>query len=173
VLLAIRFTLGSIWAWLEVALIQGWSRRVLVVVMAIHLLLRWPAILVIFARFDWALPWSRVCLLVLGQITRAFEFFVTARFTAAFGSKLSCRSGALAASHRAQDRFVLFCFFAQRSLEANGVFAVLVEINWLSSCDGNGLSVLLNSDELSWATVLVESTVKSDFVGSEEVSMCW
>jgi len=33
VLLVVRFTLGSIWASLEVALIQGWGSRVLVVML--------------------------------------------------------------------------------------------------------------------------------------------
>jgi hypothetical protein len=114
-----------------------------------------------------------VGLLVFGQVTWAFEFFVTAWFTATFGSKL-CRGGrAFAASHRAQDRLVLFCLFAQGSLESNSVFAVFIEVNWFSSGDRDGLSVLLDSDKLSRTAVLCESAVEFDFVrsGTEAVSI--
>jgi hypothetical protein len=90
VLLAIGFTLGPVWAWLKVALIQGRSSGVLVVVMPIHLLLSWPSILVVLARFNRALPWTRVGFLVLGQITWALEFLVTSMFTATFWGKFSC-----------------------------------------------------------------------------------
>ena len=58
VLLAIRFTLGSIWARLEMALIQRWGCRMLVVVMAIHLLLGGPAVLMILAIFHRTFPWT-------------------------------------------------------------------------------------------------------------------
>jgi hypothetical protein len=78
VLFAVGFTLGSIRAWLVMALIQGRSCRVLIIVMPIHLLLGRPAILVVFAAFYRALPWSGVSFLVFGQVTRAFEFLVTA-----------------------------------------------------------------------------------------------
>jgi hypothetical protein len=113
-----------------------------------------------------------VRLLVFGQVTGALELFVTARFTATFRCEF-CRGGrALAASHGSQDRLVLFGFFAQRSLEANAVFVIFVEVNGLSSSDGDGLSVLLDSDEFSRATVLCESAVKFDFVSSRsEVSI--
>ena len=88
-LFAVGFALGSVWARLEVALIQDWGSRVLVIMMPVHLLLGGPAILVIFARFDGALPWSRVSFLVFGQVTWALELFVTSGFTAAFRCKFS------------------------------------------------------------------------------------
>jgi hypothetical protein len=82
VLFTVGFTLGSVRAGLEVAFIERGCRGVLVVVVTIHLFLGGPAILVIFACLNWALPWAGVRLFVLGQVTRAFEFFVTSRFTA-------------------------------------------------------------------------------------------
>jgi hypothetical protein len=113
-----------------------------------------------------------VRLLVFGQVTRALELFVTARFTATFGCKFRRGGRALAASHGSQDRLVLFSFFAQRSLEANAVFAIFIEVNGLSGSNGDSLSVLLDSDKFSRATVLCESAVKFDLVGSRsEVSI--
>jgi hypothetical protein len=90
VLFAVGFTLGSIRAWLVMALIQGRSCRVFIIVMPIHLFLGRPAILVVLATFHRALPRSRVSFLVFGQVTGAFEFLVTAWFTASLGGKLCC-----------------------------------------------------------------------------------
>ena len=89
VLLAVRFTLGSVCARLEVAFVKGRSRGVLVIVMSVHLLLRWPTVLVILAGLDWAFPGTGVRLFVFCEVTRAFEFLVATRFTAALGSELS------------------------------------------------------------------------------------
>lgn len=61
----------------------------LVVMMTVHLFLGGPAILVVFAILDWALPWSRVGFLVFGQVTWALELFIAAGFTAAFRRKFS------------------------------------------------------------------------------------
>ena len=111
-------------------------------------------------------------LLVFGQVTRALELFVTARFTATFGCKFRRGGRALAASHGSQDRLVLFGFLAQRSLEANAVFAIFIKVYRFTSSDGYGLSVLLDSDEFSRATVFCESAVKFDLVSSRsEVSI--
>ena len=62
---------------------------VLVIMVMVHLLLRWPTILVVFAGLDWALPGTRVCLLLFCEIARTFEFLVATRFAAALGSELS------------------------------------------------------------------------------------
>ena len=105
--------------------------------------------------------------LVFGQVTRAFEFLVAAWLAASFGSKLGCGGRALTASHGPEDGLVLLCFFTQGSLEADTFFAVLIKINWLTSSDGDGLSVFLDSNKFSWSAVLCESTIKFDLVRSE------
>jgi len=166
VLLAVRLTLGAIWARLKVALVERGSGGVLVIMMTVHLLLGGPAILMILARLNWALPWTRVCLLVLGQITRALELLVTSGLTAAFWCELCCRGRSLAAGHGAQDRLVFLGLLTQRSLETHGVFAILFDIDWESSCDRNGFTVLLDSYEFCGTSVLGKATVKSDFIGS-------
>jgi hypothetical protein len=66
VLFAIRLTLGCVLAILKPALEEWWGSGVLVVVVSVHLFLGGPAMLVVFAGLDRALPWARVRLLVLG-----------------------------------------------------------------------------------------------------------
>ena len=118
----------------------------------------------IFALLDCALPWTRVCLLVFGEVTWALEFLVTARLTAAFRCKLSCRGRTLAASHRAEDRLIILGFLAHRSLESHGFFGVLVDIDWKAGGDGDSLTVLLDADEFGRFAVLCQTAVKSDFI---------
>ena len=89
-LFAVGFMLGLVRTWLKVALEEGRSCRVFVVVMFIYLLLGWPTIFMVSARLRWALSSSRVGLFMLGQVTGPFEFFITTRLTAALGSKLFC-----------------------------------------------------------------------------------
>lgn len=48
----------------------------LVQVVTILLLLGWPTKIVVLAAPDGALPWTRVCLLVLGEVARALELLL-------------------------------------------------------------------------------------------------
>jgi hypothetical protein len=122
---------------------------------------------VILARINWALPWSRVSLLVLGQVTGTLELLVTSRFTASFGGKLSSRGRALAAGHGAENGLVLFGFLTQGSLETHGFLAIFLELNWETGGDRDSFTVLLDSNEFCWTTVLCKTTVKSDFITTE------
>ena len=79
VLLAIALTLGGVRARLVQAVVQRRRRGVLVVNVALALLLRWPAIFVIFALVDRAFVWPIVCFDVLGKVARALKLFIALR----------------------------------------------------------------------------------------------
>ena len=132
----------------------------------IHLLLRWPSILVVFAGVNWALPWARVGFLVFGQITGTLEFFVTAWLTASLGCKLSGRGRALAAGHGTHNGLVVLSFFAEGALEPDGILGVFVHFDGETGGDGDEFTVLLHPDKFGWTSVLGQSSVESDFVGS-------
>ena len=75
-LLAIALTLGRVWAWSEEAVVERRRIGVLVIDMTITLLLGRPAMFVIFALVVGTLPWTLVCLEMLGQVAWTLELLV-------------------------------------------------------------------------------------------------
>lgn len=168
VLLAVGLAFRAIWAWLEVTLIQGWSRRMLVIVMTIHLLLRGPAILMVLARVDGAFPRAGVSLLMLRQITRPFELLVTSGLAAALGNEIRVADRLLPPSHGPQHVVVVVNHFAQCSFK--GRRDSLVHFDRFARGDGNGGAVLLDTNNLGGLPVLAQATPQAHFVRSIMIS---
>ena len=118
VLLAVRLALGRVGAGRELALVHGRRRRVFVIDVTITFLLRWPAHFVVAAFQLWALPRTRVRLLVLGQVARALELLVAdmARVHDVSGS-----IGLATASHGAIGLVFIIFIVGEGALQHHGV----------------------------------------------------
>jgi hypothetical protein len=174
VLLAVGLSLRLVWARLVVALIHRRSRRVLVVVVPIHLFFGGPTILVVLAGGDGALPWARMSLLVLGQVARALKLLVATNLTALLRGKL-LRAGVLfAAGHGSHDLLFVLELLASRALNPNIILGNLLNgLDDLASGKRDGLAVLLDANQFSRAAVHMNPAVQLDLISAaESVSGC-
>jgi hypothetical protein len=104
VLLAIRFTLRGVRAWLVKAVVQRGCGGVLVVDMAVALFLGRPAFRGKLASLLRALPGTFMCLYMLRQVTWTLELFLTIGFRACVDLWLGIL---LAPGHRAEHFIVV------------------------------------------------------------------
>ncbi len=116
----------------------------LVVVVAVHLLLGGPPVLMVLASGNRALPGPRVRLLVLGQIARTLELLVAADLTALLGGELLGAGVLLPPSHGAHDLLFVLQLLAGRALESR--HAIGIVLNRLTGGHRDHFPVLLNTD---------------------------
>ncbi len=145
----------------------------LVIVMTIHLLLRRPAVLVVFASRDRALPRARMGLLVLGKVARTLELLVTAWLATLLRGELLGAGVLLSASHRTHDLLLVFQFLAGRALDLDGPVVLFInDLDRLAGSHGNGLSVLLDANKLGGPAVDVNAAVQLDLISSK-IQVSW
>jgi len=151
VLLAVGLALGRVRARLKAALVHLWSGVVLVVDVTVAFLLSGPTMLMVLAFGIRALPWTRMSLLVLGQVAGTLELFVAYTARVHHVSRLLRLASA---SHGAVDIIVIHVFVVDKM--TLGRWACLIDEAVLGEWDH--LSIFCFANKFGWLAVLAQTT---------------